>query len=352
MAIIKLGIAGCGVIGQKHARFASEHQGAVVHAVADLREEAAQRLAHQYSVPRVYPSAQAMLEDDELDAVVVAMPTGARGTIGEKALRRGKHVLLEKPPAASVSVLRQMKAVGNDRIVACASSRCRHTPSARAAHDFLADGEPLGRIRHVRARGVVAVPAKPEKLPPAWRLNRAQNGGGILVNWGVYDLDYLLGLLDWRLRPQRVLARAWSIAPMLHAWVPPGPDAETHLTAMVVCDNDVALTLERGEYMSTIGNNAWEIIGERATLRLWMIPGNDKQLLIDRAGPNGVTTEVLWQGVEGYDMLHRGVMFDFIDAIRAGRQPATNLAQAIQLQELMDAVYRSAEAGEAVAIGG
>ena len=51
----------------------------------------------------------------------------------------------------------------------------------------------------------------PKNPPPAWRLRRDQNGGGILVNWGCYDLDYLFGLLDFRLTPRVALARTWPI---------------------------------------------------------------------------------------------------------------------------------------------
>ncbi len=352
MSKVRIGIAGCGVIGKKHAEFAAAHPGAVVHAVADVRPEAAQQVAAEHGVAKTFPSAEAMLADEELDAIVVALPPGVRGGVGEQALRRGKHLLLEKPPGLSADELHRMAAVRGDRVVGCASSRCRMTPSAKAVAAFLAEGEPLGRLRLVRARGIVSVPAKPETLPPSWRLSRGQNGGGVLVNWGIYDLDYLLGLLGWRLRPRVVLAQAWPLAPDFEAWVPPGPDAETHLAALVRCDDNVALTLDRGEYVSTQAENAWQIIGERASLRLTMVPQNDKQILLDRAGPGGVTSEVIWQGTESFGMLHQGVMWDFIDAIREGRPAAADLDQAIQLQELMDAMYRSAETGEAVTLSG
>src|SRR5690606_32433935 len=112
----------------------------------------------------VFDSAEALLAQDTVDAVVLALPTSARAGLPRLALERGKHLLLEKPPAMHADELADLEAMQGDRVVACASSRFRHYDSARAAAAFLKD-DPLGPIRLVRFRGVAPAKARPTDPP-------------------------------------------------------------------------------------------------------------------------------------------------------------------------------------------
>ena len=209
----------------------------------------------------------------------------------------------------------------------------------------------LGDLRVVRCRDVIAAGPPPANPPPVWRLNKSLNGGGILVNWGCYDLDYLFGITGWTLRPQRVLARTWTNIPDYAAYAAPGSDAETHVAAFVECADGVALTYERGEFMSTQTDEAWQIIGTRGALRMNMKPQQGKQVSFDRPGPHGTVSEVIWQGDEDWDMQHRGPLADFVEAVRERREPATSLHRALLLQELTDAIYASAAGAGCVEMG-
>lgn len=228
MKRVTVGIIGCGVIGRAHLAAARAAKRVAVTAVADLNPAAARSAIEGDETIAVFDLAEALLNHDAVDAVVLALPAGARSGLAEVALRRGKHVLLEKPPAMHAGELEALAAACGDRVVACASSRFRHDASARAATRFLAD-DPLGPIRLVRFRGIAPAGARPQTAPPAWRLSRSLNGGGGgMVNWGIYDMDDLLGLMGFRLEPTRLLGRAWPIAPGLRAWAASGSDAETH----------------------------------------------------------------------------------------------------------------------------
>ena len=69
----------------------------------------------------------------------------------------------------------------------------------------------MGQLRVVRCRALKGAGALPQSPPPPWRLSRAMNGGGILVNWGCYDLNYLLGITGWAIEPRLALARTWGV---------------------------------------------------------------------------------------------------------------------------------------------
>ena len=351
MQQVRLGIIGCGVIAEYHLRAAVAASHIRVTALADVRVELAQQKAREFAVPKFYADGSALLNDPEVDAVVLALPTAVRFDLAMEALRNGKHVLLEKPPAMNANQLREMIKVRGDRVVACCSARNRFLESARVASEAVLSGA-LGEIRVVHCRAMDPAEAKPQSSPPAWRSNRGLNGGGIFVNWGSYDLDYLLGICGWRLQPQLVLAQTWSPAPALCDHVAPGSDAETHVAAMVRCQNGAVIHYERGELTSCTKTESWQIVGTKATLRLHLNPGKNNRVILDKIESDGVHTTVLWEGDETDQEVHAGPVTDFATAIQTGAQPRTNLEQALVLQSIFDAVYESAASGQAVRIEG
>ena len=117
-----------------------------------------------------------------------------------------------------------------------------------------------------------------------------------MVNWGVYDLDYLMHATAWTLKPRTVLAQTWPIAPGLAAGrVDPDSDAENHVMSMIRCENGALIVHERGEAISAPDEEFWRICGERGTLRSVPIPpAEGPGLILDRVDArNGLTSEVL-----------------------------------------------------------
>lgn len=349
---VRIGIAGCGVIGQKHAAAAAACEQIELVAVADLNAEAANKVAQQHGVGTVHGSAEALIDDPCVDAVVLALTANLRTPLALRAFRRGKHVLTEKPVAMHADEVRQMIEARGDRIGACCSSRHRFLPSADAATQIVASGK-LGALRVVRARAVFAAPPPPppDRPPPVWRLRSDLNAGGIMSNWGCYDLDYLLGITGWRLRPRSVLANVWSVASVFADRTAPGSNAETHVAALIRCDEGIVLALERGEFTATTTETAWQIIGEHGALRLDLLPRSANRLMLDEAEPaRGVVSSVAYEGDETWDMVHQGPVQDFAAAILEQRQPRTSLEHALVIQQITDAIYASASSGEAVTI--
>lgn len=346
---IKLGLVGCGVIGQVHLRVAASLPQVQFGAVCDVRADVVQAAAAQYQIAKVYTDANALFADPDIQGVVLALPAHLRTALALAAFAAGKHVLTEKPVAMNANEVRQLIAARGALLAGCCSSRLRFLPSAQVVTDFIATGA-LGKIRLVRCRAVVAAKTPPTTTPPVWRLNRTLNGGGILVNWGCYDLDYLFGILGWTLHPRRVLAHTWTNVPAYSAYAAPGSDAETHVAAFVECADDIVLTYERGEFMTTQSEETWQIIGDQGALRLRMTPALQKQVFFDSVSDQGTVTQVLWEGDEDWETQHRGPVADFANAILEKRQPATSLEKALVIQQLTDAIYQSAALGQAVEI--
>ena len=206
--MLNLAVIGCGVISQYHLRALAKLETARAAAVCDLRTDLAQKVAAEFGISRWTGNAAELFADPAIDGVILALPAVARTALALEAFRHGKHVLTEKPVAMNAAEVRSMIAVQGGRVGACCCSRYRSFESARAARAFLRTGA-LGALRTITCRAVNPAGPPPGSPPPAWRLLRSLNGGGIFVNWGCYDLDYLLGLLDFKLTPLHALARTW-----------------------------------------------------------------------------------------------------------------------------------------------
>ncbi len=347
MEPVRLGVIGCGVIGRRHIRHAAEAADIDLVAVADVDADKRRAAAAEHAVRHQHDDGESLLADADVEAVVLALPTGVRGELAVAALSAGRHVLIEKPAAMSVAELDRIIAARGDRTAGCCSSRFQFTEYAATVRQTVASGA-LGPLRALRVRGNAAC-GPPKDDPPAWRLSRAANGGGILVNWGVYDLDFLLSMTGWRVRPRRVLAQTFGLAAELAQHVAPGSDAETHAITLITCDDGVVITIDRGEYLATAGEASWQVLGERGAIRVPIVPAGEVTIELDTVDPaSGVSTRVLWSGEADNAVQHRGPVRDFAAAIREGRPPRTSLEQARLIQQLTDAIYRSAETGEAI----
>lgn len=343
--MLQLGIIGLGVIGQKHLEAAKLLPGARVRAVCDLRAGVVEETARRHAIESWTSDPAQLLADPAIDAVVLALPTQVRTQLGLEALRSGKHLLLEKPVAMNAAEVDALLAAQGGRVAACCSSRFRYFDSARAARSCLEAGT-LGELRVLHCRAAVPARAAPAQPPPAWRLNRALNGGGILVNWGSYDLDYLLGLTGFQLKPRHVLARSWTIPAPFAARAAPGSDAETHVAALVTFENGAVLQYERCEFCAQPASSSWSISGDRASLTLTMHGGREENVLLTESDPEkGATTRTLWSGDESVLNVHAGPVADFVEAIVQGRPPLTGLAEARQVAAITDAIYASARLG-------
>ncbi len=350
MSKVKLGIIGCGVIGQRHLHGAAADDGIELTAIADQREDVRNTTAEAYPGVKTFREGDELIDDDHVEAVVLALPTCGRFDLAMHAFDRGKHVLTEKPVAMNVDEVRKLIDARGDLTAACCSSRFHAYPSIQAARELFASGK-LGKLREVFFRCFGAAGAQPEKARPIWRLRRDLNGGGIMCNWGVYDLDTLLGIIGWSLTPKTVFAKWWTIPETIASHIDPSSDAETHFTALIGCEDGTMLHVERGEYMPIRGESAWQIIGEKGALRLNMTGASGELVWHDELNADaGVKSHVVYEGEFEGAIQHNFPVQDFAAAIRDRREPTTTLEKALIVQQINDAIIASGRKGEPVEV--
>jgi UDP-N-acetyl-2-amino-2-deoxyglucuronate dehydrogenase len=345
----RIAVIGCGVIGSQHVNAGADSESVNLVAVADLIEERGKDMRTRYDVPKVYKEGLDLLDDDSIEGVILALPAVGRKALALRAFERGIHVLTEKPVGMNAEDVKELIAARGDLIAGSCCSRYRFPASANAVTDFVASGV-LGDLRVIHCRALRAGGPPPEKAPPVWRLRTDLNGGGIMSNWGCYDLDYLLGVTGWSVKPRAVFGQTWTAPPKFHALADPSSDAETHLVATIQCDDGIAIHYERGEMMTSSPRLSWQLVGSEGSLDLEMVQAEKKIEFHKAVSETGVVSETVWEGTDDLKVVHAGPITDFARAIRDGRQPKTSLEQALVVQQITDAIYESAKTGKSAEI--
>lgn len=138
---------------------------------------------------RAETTVEAVLDQPDVEAVVIALPPALHASAAIAALSRGKHIYLEKPLAVSVAEgKRVVDAWSRTGLTAMMGFNYRRNPVVLQARRLLA----AGRIgTPVAARTVFSTPARAE---PPWKGTRA-SGGGVLLDLAVHHVDLLRFLL-------------------------------------------------------------------------------------------------------------------------------------------------------------
>jgi predicted dehydrogenase len=345
---VRIGLIGCGVIGGHHLRHASESPLVEVVAVADRIEERVTAYADQYAVATRYREGSDLIDDPAVEAVILALPANGRFDLARQAFAGGKHVIDEKPVAMNATQAEQLIAARGDLVSVCGMSRPRMCETAQRITDFIASGA-LGELRVINCRQLTVPTGPPAAPPPTWRLRKSENGGGILMNWGCYDLDYVLGITGWSLKPRRVLGKVWTVPSTYESFIAPDSDAETHVTALIACEGGTVVNYERGEYMAARPEAYWQLTGTLASLHVHLTDTRNFTVTVDRAdAERGTISDTLFDPIEEPLDGMRRQLDDFALAIRENRKPQTGLEEALLVQQITDAIYASSASGEAV----
>ena len=291
-----------------------------IAAVASRDGAKAQAYAAEHGIPRAHGSYEDLLADDELDAVYVSLPNGMHHEWTLKAIDAGKHVLVEKPYSRrAADVEEAWDAADRAGVLVMEAFMYRHQPQAARARELVESGA-IGRLREIRA--TFSFP-----LFDHGNVRMAADlDGGALMDVGCYCVSgaRLLGG-----EPQRVFGEQVT--------GPTGVDVDFYGVLRfpndVVAVFDASFTLPKRQRL--------EAIGEEGTLVVeapWRVDWGGRLLVNDEPVE-----------VEQPDSYERELT-NFAAAI-AGTAPALlGRDDALQQARVIEALYRSAESGEAVRV--
>ena len=185
---INLGIIGAGRIGRVHAgNLVSRIPGANLLAVADVVQEAAEKLAADFQIPKVFQDYRHILDDKTIDAVLVCSSTETHSEMIIAAAAVGKHVFCEKPIDHHLGrVDRVLSEVEQAGVKLQIGFNRRFDPDFRRVRDVISDGG-IG-VPHI----VRITSRDPE--PPA--MTYIKDSGGMFLDMTIHDFDMARFLID------------------------------------------------------------------------------------------------------------------------------------------------------------
>jgi predicted dehydrogenase len=153
---------------------------AVVDSLAERRKQAAGELGC-----KAYPSYGKLLRDPDVELAVVAMPTDLHVPWAIKALRAGKHAVVEKPVARNLRECDRLIAAAKDTgLTATVFQNRRYEAEFLKIREVIASGA-LGRVNFIRCTGMGY------RRRWDWQTVK-ERGGGTLRNTGIHMLDALM----------------------------------------------------------------------------------------------------------------------------------------------------------------
>ncbi len=182
---MRVAIVGCGLVGAKRARALVEGDSLV--AAVDVDEARAARLAAAHPGCTVGTDHESVVARDDVDLVVVATTNDSLTPVAAAAVRRGKHVLVEKPAARNPAELQALcsAARSSPRSVVKVGFNHRFHPALAKAKALFEEGA-IGPLLYVRARYGHGGRLGYER---EWRADPKVAGGGELLDQGVHLID-------------------------------------------------------------------------------------------------------------------------------------------------------------------
>ena len=200
-ARLRLGILGAARIAERRVAPAIRAAAnATVTAIASRDAERAQSFAQRLDIPKAYGSYTALLDDPQIDAVYIALPNALHCEWTLQAAARGKHVLCEKPLAASAAEAEAMLAAcAAHGVLLMEAFMYRFHPQNEQALALVRSGA-IGNVRLVRAAFCFTIADETNiRLDPAL-------AGGSLMDVGAYCVSAARTMLG--AEPAEALAMA------------------------------------------------------------------------------------------------------------------------------------------------
>ncbi len=358
LEIVKVAIVGCGGMASHYLNVYRDLAWVNVASCIDVNLDFARDAARRLSAPVATSSFDAALSKD-VDVVIINTPNHLHRVQAVAAIEARKHVLLQKPVAASVEDAEAIAraAEGSDKTIGLYMSYFDQ-PLMHDLRDLILQGF-LGDPVHFYARymhkGGISTSARALEGNRTWRTSLAETGGGCFIQLAVHYIH----LVEWM--TGSTATRASAFTRNLHS---PGIEGEDLACALLQLNSGAMMTIDtawctNGEQLSLHGTLGRIEYRNSRSLSMASAKGAFRGRIIDYAGG----TETSFDGTHGVErqMEILPPAFDdssnpfnqhrmFLEAVRNHRPAFCSISSGVHDLRCVRAVYDSAQLGRAVEI--
>ena len=355
---LRVGVVGLGRFGLIHAESAASLPGVQLAALCSRTQSKAEEVAQRYPGAAAYDSVERMLAEANLDAVLIATPHRQHFEPAMQAMSAGVAALVEKPLTTSLAEAHELVTAAEQADVALGTIfQRRFVPAVERMHRAIDDGR-LGRV--VAAECLAHLGRDRQYYEQDdWRGSWDGEGGGALLTMAIHYID----MMNWMLGTPTSVYGRWAtlkhadyidVEDVAGAVVTYDSGAIATVQAMTTFENGFASqpspTVEHRApgFRLAVHGAAGHSVGVaespelvQAVNDLWTFDGEAQLAAEWRAAETGRPS---------VPEFHRRQIAEFLDAVRAGRQPAITGRDGLVALEVVKGVYLAQERGTAVSL--
>ena len=360
MGKIKVGIIGCGgIANQKHFPALKNNSDLnEIVAFCDIIVERAEKACAEFGAKgaKVYQDYHDLLADPEVEIVHICTPNVSHSEIAIAAFEAKKHVYCEKPMSHSpIEALKMVEAWKKSGMQFTVGYQNRFRPEVQNLHAACQAGELgdvyYGKAHAVRRRGV-----------PTWGvfMDKAQQGGGPLIDIGThalditlwcmdnYDIDSVTGSVFYKLGGLQQATEGNLFGP----WDPSTYEVEDSAMGFIKMKNGATIHLEASWALNILESReaSTTLCGTAAGAEIHSGMSYGKNELIYNRGRNGQLMEETLSPVGGVAYFGGGGGEEgtidcrqWLEAVQNGTQPLVKPEEALVVTQILDAIYQSAK---------
>lgn len=324
--MLKVGLLGAGRIAGVHATAISSNPGSTLVAVSDKFPEAAQKLAAQYGCEA--RETDAILNDPEINAVLIATSTDTHSDLIERAVAAGKAVLCEKPVDLSLERAKACLKNVNGKPVMIGFNR-RFDPNFGALKAALNNGE-IGKAELLSITSFDPAP------PP---VSYIKVSGGLFRDMMIHDFDMANFIMGEA--PVSVSAFGSSI---VDAAIGEAGDVDTAVVTLTYADGRIAVI--KNSRRAVYGyDQRVELLGSEGLLQAQNMLENTL-VKSTTAGVTGAKPTYFF--LERYMPAYAAEWAAFVDAVNGGTALRVTLEDGVSALAMAEAATRSVKEGRPI----
>jgi predicted dehydrogenase len=273
------------------------------------------------------------LADPEVEAVYIATPPGEHEKYAVAAAKAGKHVISEKPLAASVPQARSMvNACRRNKVLFMTAYRKYFEPASVMLKKMITSGD-LGRIDIIHTLFSELRPYGDNS--PAWLFSKTLCGGGPLTDLGVYCINTTRWLVDED--PIAATGISWVREKRRYKEVEEGVAFRLDFKSGIVLQGTAAYSAAFSSFVHVHGDKGWAELAPAFAFE------EERRISGKVAGKWFAKT---FNPIDEFVL----ELDEFADCIRQGREPEPSGEQGLRDIVIIDAIYRAVKQRSSIAI--
>ncbi|MEF2732905.1 MAG: Gfo/Idh/MocA family oxidoreductase [Butyricicoccus sp.] len=317
MKKLKIGIIGVGRLGYEHAcNIANRVPGSELVAIADANFDRAKQVAEELGVSAVYPTAQELCADPNVEAVAIITNTASHVEMIKIAMDAGKHVFCEKPLADTVEKCKEAEAIiaAHPELTFMLGFMRRYDHSYQVAKKKMENGD-IGDVILVRCYS-----QDPISIIEG-TLEYAPRSGGQFIDMSIHDFDLIRWLTGSEVKELWATGGCYEFK-QYKDW-----DDGDNVSGLMKMENDAMAFFFAGRAAAHGSHVETEIVGTRGTLRIASVPTDS---LVEVMSQHGVCRECYQDFITRWHDAYITEIEEFCDCVATGRKATPGVIDGTQ----------------------